>query len=68
MTPVYEPICEHCNDDGVERLATEERFGTLLCLEHATAYDDREPSDPDLSGPTRREQHAHQAAERWKTR
>lgn len=67
---MYEPICDSCNEDGVIRLATEERAGIPLCGEHAKADDEREPPEPDLGGPTLQEKHAHEAdmfhRDRWK--
>ena len=59
MTPLYSPLCARCEEDGIERQATEERFGEPLCLAHAHAYDDREPPEPDLNRPTIQEQFAH---------
>lgn len=40
MVALYEPICERCDEDGVESRATEERFGNALCADHADAYDE----------------------------
>lgn len=40
MTPLYEPVCVRCAEDGIERHATAERFSDALCADHADSYDE----------------------------
>lgn len=36
----YQPLCQTCEEQGIERLATEERHGDPLCASCATSQDE----------------------------
>ncbi|MEY4958399.1 MAG: hypothetical protein RL409_2656 [Gemmatimonadota bacterium] len=51
MTPIYQPICEACDEQGIERQATDRSWGRDLCAGCAAVCEDAHQRDQASDGP-----------------